>query len=245
MMTKTTNGAKPGKVTPIKKAAGGKTTTATQSVSITDFTGSDLVLTTTSTEARVDSRLVARGLKNKHKAVLSLLDRYIDVFKQHGQLTFKKEVGDRQQGGGNAARFAMLNENQAYLLLNLSRNTDIVVALKSKLITAFSNARRVADMRRTEYLPSFHQLQDAVQAVSATATNAGLIHMNVAKLVNKTVGIEAGQRASAPMPQQAMLIVAQTIAARAMQSGRDHHDGYQRVKQSLLALSGIALLGGT
>jgi hypothetical protein len=39
------------------------------------------------------------------------------------------------------------------------------------------------------------------------------------------------------MPQQAMLIVAQTLAARAMQSAFDHHDGYQRVKQSMLALS--------
>jgi hypothetical protein len=61
--------------------------------------------------------------------------------------------------------------------------------------------------------------------------------MNVAKLVNKTVGLQAGQRAVASMPQQAMLIVAQTLAARAMQSAFDHHDGYQRVKQSMLALS--------
>ena len=32
----------------------------------------------------------------------------------------------------------------------LSRNSEIVVALKSKLITVFSDARRAADMRRTE-----------------------------------------------------------------------------------------------
>ena len=67
--------------------------------------------------------------------------------------------------------------------------------------------------------------------------------MNVAKLVNKTAGIEAGQRALAAIPQQAMLIVAQTFAARAMQSGQDHHDGYQRVKQSLLALTACTMLG--
>lgn len=234
----------PGKVTPNKKAAGGKTTTATIQVSTTcsNFTGDDLALTTTTTEARIDSRLISRQLGNKHKAVLALLDRYLSVFKQHGQLTFKKEVGERKQGGGNAERYAPLNENQAYLLLSLSRNSDTVVALKSRLIAAFSNARRAADMRQREYLPGYHQLQDAIHAKSTTASNEGLIHMNIAKLVNKTVGLEAGQRTCAPVPQQAMLIVAQAMAARAMQSAHDHHDGYQRVKQSMLALTSVTML---
>ena len=66
--------------------------------------------------------------------------------------------------------------------------------------------------------------------------------MNVAKLVNKTVGLDAGQRATAPIPQQAMLIVAQAMAAKAMQSAQDHHDGYQRVKQSMLALTACTML---
>ena len=243
MTTNKTHGAKPGKVTPKKIAAGGKTTTATRSISTIDSTGDTLELTTNTTEARIDSRLISRQLGNKHKAVLALLDRYLNVFKQHGQLTFKKEVGERKQGGGNAERYALLNENQAYLLLNLSRNSDTVVALKSKLITAFSNARRAADIRQTEYLPSYHQLQGVIHAKSATASNEGLIHMNVAKLVNKAAGIEAGQRACAPVPKQAMLIVAQGMAARAMQSAHDHHDGYQRVKQSMLALTTCIMLG--
>ena len=87
---------------PIKKAAGGKTTTATNSVSQTDFTGADLALTTTSTMARIDSRLLALQLDNRHKAVMTLIERY-----------------------------ALLTEDQSYFLLSLSRNTDTVVALKS------------------------------------------------------------------------------------------------------------------
>lgn len=235
-------GNAPEKGTTKKIATGSKSTTATTSISTIDSTGAELALTTTATEARIDSRTVARGLKNQHKAVLALLDRYVDVFKQHGQLTFKKEVGERVQGGGNAERYALLNENQAYLLLNLSRNTEIVVALKSKLIAAFSEARRCADMRQREYLPSYHHLQEAIHAKSATASKEGLVHMNVAKLLNKTVGLEAGQRASAPIPQQALLIVAQAIAAQAMQSAHDHHDGYQRIKQSMLALTACTML---
>ena len=243
-MTNIKNGS-PGKVTPIKKAAGGKTTTATQSVSITDFTGSDLVLTTTSTEPLVDSRLLAKQVGNKHRHVMALLDKYLGKLKTFGHVSFKNADGERKQGGGKTERYALLNENQAYFVLNLSRNTEIVVNLKLRLIQVFSDYRRAADLRRTEYLPTYHKLQDAIRTAAAGSDNERHVHVNVAKLLNKTVGIEAGQRASAPMPQQAMLIVAQTIAERAMQSGRDHHDGYQRVKQAMLALSGLAMLGGT
>lgn len=230
--------------TLVKKVTGGSDTpTATTSISTIDFTADEVKLITTATDARVDSRLLAIGLRNQHKAVLALLDRYIDVFKQHGQLTFKKEVGQRKQGGGNAERYALLNEDQAYLLLNLSRNTEVVVSLKSKLIAAFGIARRAADMRRMEYLPSYHELQDAIHTAAVTSSNEARVHMNVAKLINKSVGLESGQRATAAIPQQALLIVAQTVAARAMQSGVDHHDGYQRVKQSLLALTACTMLG--
>ena len=207
-------------------------------------TDTGLTLTTGATEARIDSRLLAKQLGNKHRHVMALLDKYLGMFKKHGHVSFKNADGERRQGGGKAERYALLNKNQAYFLLSLSRNTDTVVALKSRLITVFGEARKAADMRRVEYMPGFRQLQDAVHAVSATASNEGVIHMNVAKLLNKTCGIEAGQRAAAPVPKQALLIVAQMMAAQAMQSALDHRDGYQRVKQAMLMLSGIAMLGG-
>ena len=39
-------------------------------------------------------------------------------------------------------------------------------------------------------------------------------------------------------------IVAQTVAAQAMHSAPNHHDGYQRVKQSMQALTALSLGGG-
>ena len=230
--------------TSIKKVTGGyDTTTATTSISIADFTCVKVTLTITTTDARIDSRLLAVQLGNKHRHVMALLDKYLDKLKVLGHVRFKNADGERKQGGRKAERYALLTEDQAYFVLNLSRNTEIVVNLKVKLIQVFREYCRAADMRRTEYLPSYHQLRDAIHAASATSSNEGRVHMNVAKLVNKTAGIEAGQRALAAIPQQAMLIVAQTFAARAMQSGQDHHDGYQRVKQSLLALTACTMLG--
>lgn len=202
----------------------------------------DLTLTATKTEQRVDTRLLARQLGNHHKAVMTLIDRYADRFKALGQLTFKKTVGKRKQGGGNAERYALLSEDQSYFLLSLSRNTDIVVALKSKLIRAFGQARRAADIHRTEYLPGHHQLHDALHTLAAGSSNERHVHMNVNKLLNKFAGIEAGQRARAGLPQQALLIVGQLVATNQAQGATDHHDAYPRIKNSLQALQGVLAL---
>lgn len=92
-------------------------------------------------EPRVDSRQLARQLGNQHKSTVELIDRYANKIKRFGQLPFQTEVGKRVQGGGNAERFALLNEDQAFFVLALSRNTDRVVELKSSLIMAFREAR--------------------------------------------------------------------------------------------------------
>lgn len=206
-------------------------------------TCNDLTLTTTTTSVpRVDTRLLARQLGNKHKPVIALLDKYLASFKAHGQVLFKKADGDRKQGGGRAERYALLNEDQAYFLLSLSRNTDTVVALKSKLVTAFGAARRTADLRKTEYLPGHHQLHDALHVLANGSPNERHVHINANKLLNKFAGIEPGQRAHAALPQQAMLIVGQMVAANAVQGAVDHHDGYQRMKATLQALGAVAQL---
>lgn len=199
----------------------------------------DLALTTTTTEARIDSRLLAQGFGNKHKAAMALIERYSDRFKRLGILPFKKAV---IIGRGQPERYALLNEDQAYLLLSLSRNSDIVVNLKMKLVKAFGNARRAADLRKTEYLPGHHQLHDALHVLAAGSSNERHVHMNVNKLLNKFAGIEAGQRASAALPQQALLIVGQLVATNQAQGATDHHDAYPRIKNSLQALQGVIAL---
>ena len=200
------------------------------------------VLTTVKAEPRIDSRLVARQLGNQHKASMALMERYADKFKTFGQLPFKKEVGERAQGGGNAERFALLNEDQAFLLLSLSRNSERVVSLKVKLVKAFGEARRAAGQHRAEYLPTYHQLHDELHALAAGSDHERHVHMNVNRLINKTVGLEAGQRNAASMPVQSLLAVAQAVAVKAAKGAPDHRTGYQRIKDAMLALSAITML---
>lgn len=190
-------------------------------------------------EARADSRLIAQALGNQHKATAQLIERYADQLKEFGKLPFEMEA----LPSGQTARYYLLNEDQSFFLLTLSRNTPRVVALKANLVTAFKEARLKAELH-SEYLPGYHDLHDQMHRLAAGSPNERWAHANIDKLVNKTAGIDAGQRARADVPHKAMLIAAQHIAAQAMQGAADHHDAYARAKAALVPLS-TPLIGGS
>lgn len=201
----------------------------------------DLALTTSTTEPRVDSRLLAQQLDNKHKHVIALIDKYRRELERFAKVVFKKAPSAGRTG--QIERFALLTEDHAFFVLALSRNSDIVVNLKSRLIQAFSNARRVADIRKTESLPGYHQLHDALHLLALGSTNECHVHSNVNRLLNKFAGIESGQRARAALPQQALLIVGQLVATQQALGATDHHDAYPRIKNSLQVLTDVLALG--
>ena len=198
----------------------------------------DLALTTHKNDVRVDSRLLANHLGNQHRPVMVLIEKYAESFATFGKVLFQKAPSTNSLTG-QQERYALLNEDQSFFLLALSRNNTRVVDLKVKLIQAFSEARRVADQRQTEYLPTYHRLRDTIHLLAGESTNEKFVHMNFNKLVNKTAGLVAGQRPKACLSQQAMLIVAQAVATQAMQGATDHHDGYQLAKRSLSALAAV------
>lgn len=199
----------------------------------------DLALTTTTAEPRVSTQDLAKHLGNKHRSLFELVQNHRADFEQLGILRFQTGVID---GRGQPEKYAMLNEDQATLALAYSKNTKRVRELKVKLVKAFGLARRAADLRKTEYLPQYHQLHDAMHVLAKGSPNERFFHANVNKLLNKFAGIEAGQRASAALPHQAMLIVGQLVASNATQGAADHHDGYQRIKANLQALGAVAQL---
>jgi phage regulator Rha-like protein len=195
-----------------------------------------LALVHTKDEPRIDSRVLAVRLKKKrHQDLFELVKRYEVQLLTLGKLLFQTgaSTGSRT---GQGERFALLNEDQAYFVLTLSRNTPTVVALKLQLVKAFSAARRNAHLRQAEYLPEYHALHDHVAELARGSANQQHIHANFSRLVNKVAGIEAGQRSRAPM---AILATVCSVAARAMADATDHRDGYQRAKAALMALAGL------
>lgn len=191
-----------------------------------------LVIDRSGDEPRVDSRILARHLRNQHRPVMALIDKYLAKFTRHGKVFFEK-APSRDSKTGQRERFALLNEDQAFYLLSLSRNTDHVADLKSHLIVAFAQARRAQQLTAIEYLPGYHELHDRAHELANGSPNERFVHMNLNKLVNKTVGIASGQRRKLPPPTLSLTIVAQNLAIKAMESANDHHDGYENAKQAL------------
>ncbi len=89
-------------------------------------------------EQRVDSRVIAKQLGNQHESLMKQIRSYKSDFEELGILRF--EIGEII-GRCQPEQFALLNEDQAYLLLTYSRNTKKVRALKVNLVMAFREAR--------------------------------------------------------------------------------------------------------
>ena len=203
-----------------------------------------LTLTTGKTEARVDTRLLAKHLGSKHKAVFELLVKHKADFERLGKVPFETEA----LPSGQREKYGALNEDHCYLMLTFSRNTTKVRVLKVEMVRAFGEARKARELHQAEYLPAYHALHDRIKVLANGSPNERFIHLNANRLLNKVSGIEAGQRAGANLPTQSLLIVAQMMAAQAMQSAHDYREGYQLAKDAtapLLALTaGNRALGG-
>lgn len=188
---------------------------------------------------RVDSRELAQRMGVKHKNTLELLQKHAAGFLEFGKVAFKTEPlpGSRT---GQKERFALLNEDQAYLLLSLSRNTPRVVALKVKLVQAFSAARKAAEQRKCEYLPTYHLAHDALKGLAPDRQRQQHLHMNVNKLLNKVAGLDAGRRHCAQPGSLSVLAVGQMLAAQAATGASDDKAAYARIKQAVQPLHSLA-----
>lgn len=187
---------------------------------------------------RVDSRELAQRMGVKHKNTLELLQKHYAGFLEFGKVAFKTEPlpGSRT---GQKERFALLNEDQAYLLLSLSRNTPRVVALKVKLVQAFSAARKAAEQRKYEYLPTYHLAHDALKGLAPDRQRQQHLHVNVNKLLNKVAGLDAGQRHGAQPGSLSVLAVGQMLAAQAATGASDDKAAYARIKQAVQPLHSL------
>lgn len=200
-------------------------------------------LVTHKQEARVDSRVIARELGIQPGNLLETIYKYQAEIEDFGLLPFKTEAvkipGAR---GTKHQRYALLNEDQAYFVLALSRNTASVVKLKAKLVLAL---RRYRDGQQAgaDYLPFYHALHDEVDAMADRARQAGstapnwCFHKNVNALINRTFGLESGQRQRWSAKQRLLVTSAQAVALEVLRlataEGLDHHQAYDRAKRAV------------
>lgn len=192
-------------------------------------------------DPRADTRVLACHLELEHRSVFALVREHRADFEELGVLRFEIAKPTPGSVGGRPSQFALLCEDQAFLLLTFSRNTPRVRSLKLRLVKAFGEARRRRNLWDDEYLPSYRALHDEITELSQGSINERFVHMNVNKLINKIVGVESGQRATLTLGTHSLLVVAHTTAELAMRGAVDHRDGYARAKGALHRLRAIVV----
>ncbi|MCC4588762.1 Rha family transcriptional regulator [Xanthomonas sp. NCPPB 1067] len=123
-------------------------------------------------EPRVDSREISEHLGVDHRSAFRLITRYAERFRQFGLLRFEIAKPAGASAAGRPQSYALINEDQCYLLLALSRNTTRVLDLKVALVQAFGDCRRNGAAHALSY---WQQLQkvDADDRESKAKASAG------------------------------------------------------------------------
>ena len=109
-------------------------------------------------EVLTTSLIIADGVGKPHKSVVQLIRQNIDDFEEFGPLAFEMRKGRPLQHGGfaKATEFALLNEQQASLLMTYMRNNEVVRGFKKRLIKAFYELSKrkeiTGDLSRLEIL---------------------------------------------------------------------------------------------
>ena len=95
----------------------------------------DLVTVHDSGEPVTTSLAIAEGVNANHKSVIQLVRQNLEDIQEFGQTAF--EMRNSNSSAGRPTEYAILNEQQAMLLLTYMRNSEAVKKFKKALIKAF------------------------------------------------------------------------------------------------------------
>jgi anti-repressor protein len=110
----------------------------------------------------VTSETIAEGSGVQHRNVLELIQSHRPDFDDFGLVRFETRPRPAGQHGGGETRVALLNEQQATLLMTYQRNSEQVRQFKKALVKAFFDmARQLATPQVPQTLP------DALRAYAA------------------------------------------------------------------------------
>lgn len=87
------------------------------------------------------SLVIADGTGNEHRAVLQLVKNNIKDFEEFGRVAFEMQPF-KTAGGVQERKVALLNREQATLIMTYMRNNDVVRDFKKRLVRAFSEMEK-------------------------------------------------------------------------------------------------------
>lgn len=174
-------------------------------------------------EPLADTRVLAQHLGVQHKNTYEMVKKYVTNFEQLGILRFETE---EIKGRGQPEKYALLNEDQAYLLLTFSRNTAKVRQLKVNLVLAFKHARNNAKRSTmANRLPLHHEVLD-------TSFDRRLSPSRVWGLINRYVGERHARNYSVRQVNEGLGFCGK------MRRRTDTPEDWQRIEQNHIKLYG-------
>lgn len=115
-------------------------------------------------EPKTTSLQIALGLGIQHASVIKVVRTYMPDIQEFGRVTFESSYDHselmnsgfeiRNSNQGRHTRYAILNEQQAYFLMTLMRNSPRVIDFKKALVRAFFEARTLL---QTDYFALIQQ----------------------------------------------------------------------------------------
>lgn len=107
---------------------------------------------------------IALGLGIQHASVIKIVKTYLPDLQEFGRVKFESSYNQgelvnsgfeiRNSNQGRHTRYAVLNEQQAYFLMTLMRNSPKVIDFKKALVKAFFEARTLL---QTDYFALIQQ----------------------------------------------------------------------------------------
>ena len=132
-------------------------------------------------QAFTNSIIIAEHTSNTHKAMLQLVRGYLSDFEVFGRVGF--EIQPFETNGGIQKReIALLNEQQATLLVTYCKNTEVVRKFKVALVKAFYDMRQKLMLSTTEQssevVPLTPRQQYKIQRAVAERAKGSHVHFN-------------------------------------------------------------------
>lgn len=110
---------------------------------------------------------IAGGINKPHATIIKLIRAHHEDFEEFGSVRFEIRVSGR---GGSPVTFAILNEQQATLLMTYQRNTPIVRKFKVALVKAFFE---IANRLHGSLLRHYELKQIQLKTAESGASHAG------------------------------------------------------------------------
>lgn len=111
-----------------------------------NLNGSEMQTTVTviNNEATTTSLAIAEGTDVQHKNIMDMVRTYLADLGEFGEVAFQSRLNPQ----GSPTEYAVLNEQQATLLMTYMRNSDIVRRFKIRLVKDFSEmVKSIGDNR--------------------------------------------------------------------------------------------------